>query len=97
VRAAGGVIVRELPQLSTLVVTWPPAAASGRSGVARVAASPALEGLIPDRVVPLILPEGQLPTRSPQHTRTRITPPTGRPRAAVSPDPAFAFPGLLWD
>jgi subtilisin family serine protease len=90
--AAGGTIIREMPQIDALVVTIP--GAVGARAAASIASSPAIEGLAKDHVSQLILPDGQSTTKTPHQSRTRVNVAAA---ATVTPDPAFGIPGLMWD
>jgi subtilisin family serine protease len=81
VEAAGGRVVRELPQVGTLVLKAPKAAK------ARLAASVHAAGVASDHIETIVPPEAA--GRTPQH-RVRTA---DAASAAPTPDPAFSDPG----
>jgi subtilisin family serine protease len=87
--AAGGKIVREMPQIHTMSVTMPATRAQARL------AAPRIEGLAKDHITELSPPEGQ--KRTTPQTRARNRANLQNQRRAVTPDPAFGFPGLTWN
>lgn len=92
--AAGGKIIREMPQINMISVSMP-AGASGAQAQARLAASPAIEGLARDHISKLSPPEGQTRSGPPRASKTRVNVPAAQ--QVVIPDPAFGLPGLMWN
>ena len=87
VEAAGGHVVRELPQVGTLVVKAP------RSAKAKMEASVHAAGVASDHIETIVPPE--VAAAGPQRRVQDID--LGSAAAAPRPDPAFSIPGLMWN
>jgi lantibiotic leader peptide-processing serine protease len=87
---AGAKVIRELPQVGTLVVR--------ASGAARasLAADPAVAAVATDRVERVAPPESQKALAAGRTTVT-ATAPAAAPATGINPDPAWDYKGLLWD
>src|SRR5262249_43980821 len=88
VEKAGGRIVREMPEIQTLVVKAP------RAAKAAMAASPHASAVASDHLEAVSPPEGKS-AESPRRD-VRTVDATGAV-TSVSPDPAYNLPGLLWN
>jgi len=88
VEAAGGRVVREMPQVGTLVVKAPKAAK------VRMAASIHAAGVAADHIESLEPPDGSA-TNGPAHRVQQIN--LANNSNAPAPDPAFSIPGLMWN
>ncbi len=86
VEAAGGRVVREMPQVGTLVVKAPKAAK------ARMAASVHAAGVASDHIESIVPPE--VAAAGPAH---RVQQVDLASNSAPTPDPASSIPGLLWN
>ena len=87
VEAAGGRVVREMPQVGTLVVKAPKAAK------ARMAASIHAAGVASDHIESIVPPE--VAAAGPAHRVQQVNVANNAP--SVTPDPASSIPGLLWN
>ena len=87
VEAAGGRVVREMPQVGTLVVKAPKAAK------ARMAASIHAAGVASDHIESIVPPE--VAAAGPAHRVQQVNVANNGP--SVTPDPAYSIPGLLWN
>lgn len=88
VEAAGGRVVREMPQVGTLVVKAPKAAK------ARMAASIHAAGVAADHIESIEPPDGSA-TNGPAHRVQQIN--VANNNSAPTPDPAYSIPGLMWN
>jgi lantibiotic leader peptide-processing serine protease len=86
----GAKVVRELPQVGTLVVR--------ASGAARasLAADPAVAAVGTDRVVRVAPPESKALAAG-RRTATATAPAATTTAAEINPDPAWDYKGLQWD
>jgi subtilisin family serine protease len=87
IQTAGGRVVREMPEIDTLVVRAPKAAKN------RFATSKHAAAVAADHIESLTPPEAMAAT--PQHRVTAVNAPSAAP--TVTPDPAFFLSGLLWN
>src|SRR4249919_1579451 len=87
VEAAGGRVVREMPQVGTLVVKAPKAAR------ARMAASIHAAGVASDHIESIVPPEAA--AAGPAHRVQQVNVANNAP--SVTPDPASSIPRLLWN
>lgn len=88
VQKAGGRIVREMPEIGTVVVRAP------RSAKSKMAASQHSAGVMTDHVESLA-PVENASAKSPQRQVTKVD--VGKVGPPVTPDPAYFAPGLLWN
>jgi hypothetical protein len=88
VQAAGGRVVREMPEIDTLVIKAPKAAKSA------MAASPHAAGVAVDHLEAVSPPEGRS-VGAPRRDVTHVD--ASGAVAAVTPDPAYSLPGLMWN
>ena len=89
---AGGRVIREIPAIQMLVATAPDTfkAVMASSTHAKAVAADHIVHLVPPQLQQEFLNSAQGPRRSVMNLGPGPKPP-------VTPDPAFSFPGLMWD
>ena len=90
----GATIVKEIPQTGILVVTTPATLAPSK-----LATSSAAQSVVPDRIEKLVKPQAAQEmgfNATPGRNRINLGQKGIGPKG-ITPDPAFAIPGLMWD
>lgn len=87
VQRAGGRVVREMPEIQTMVVRGPQAVKN------QLRASRNASGVVADRVVEVTPPE-DMASGGPQKRVQKVNLSNG---PAPTPDPAYSLPGLMWN